>query len=263
MNIASIQLIIVTYQPKQDVLAKLLTQLGDMPFIIVDNTEEAFLELDSKLQKNQRIVRNNKNVGYGGGVNIGIQYALEQKAKWVVIINQDLHITKKALDNLRDALSHNASGIFGPFTGKFDEKCWTTILPSKKVDYISGACMAIHKTVFEQIGYFYEPYFMYYEDADFCVRAKREGFPLISLDGVGISHTDGSSLGRGSFLHHYYLARNHLLFVERNAQMSVKIHETVRLPKTIWEHYKKQEWGALVGIRDYFLRRFGKYTPLW
>lgn len=260
---ASIQLVIVTYQPKQDVLVKLLTQLGDMSFIIIDNTKETFLNLDLKLQKNQKIVRNNKNVGYSEGVSIGMQYALEQKAEWMVIINQDLHITKKAVHELEETLLHCVPGITGPFAGILDPRRWTTILPSESVGYISGSCMAIHKTVFEKIGFFYEPYFMYYEDADFCVRAKNAGLPLIHVPIAGISHNETTSLGRGSFLHQYYLARNHLLFVERNAPFFVKLHELLRLPKTIWEHVYRREWGALTGIRDYVLRRFGQYTPLW
>ncbi len=259
---ASIQFIIVTYQSKQDVLAKLLTQVGDMSSIIIDNTEETFLNLDFKLQKNQKIIRNNKNVGYSEGVNIGTQYALEEKADWIVIINQDLHVTKKAVYALEKALLHCTPGIAGLFAGKLDKKRWTTILPSKKVDYISGSCMAIHRSVFDKIGNFYKPYFMYYEDADFCVRAKNTGFPLIHVSIAGISHNETTSLGRGSFLHQYYLARNHLLFVERNAPTGVKLHELMRLPKTIWEHLNRKEWGALVGIRDYFLRRFGIYKPL-
>ncbi len=234
--------VIVTYKPDTAILERLQKSLGGRPVITIDNSK--------------------KNLGFGGGANVGIRKALESGAQWLVILNQDIDLTKRDVDKLYTKLLLLPPCIAGPLVGGLDERRWTTVLPSKKVDYISGSCMAIHRSVFDKTGMFYKPYFMYYEDVDFCVRAKNAGFPLIHVSIAGISHNETTSLGRGSFLHQYYLARNHLLFVERNAPMGVKIHELFRLPKTIWEHYKKQERGALVGIRDYFLRRFGQYTPL-
>lgn len=239
----SIWFIIVTYYPSKATLIALRKALAGCSIIEADNTLE--------------------NFGYGGGANVGIRYATEHRAQWIIVLNQDVVMKKATVHALYKQLQTSPAGIAGTFVGSLDLKRWTTILPSRKVDYVSGSCIAIHKDVFEKIGYFYEPYFMYYEDADLCIRAKKAGFPLIHVTIPGISHTDTTSLGRGSFLHQYYLARNHLLFVERNAPLEVKIHEIVRLPKTIWEHWRKKEWGALTGIRDYFLRRFGQYKPLW
>ena len=128
-----------------------------------------------------------------------------------------------------------------------------------QLDYISGAFMAVHRKVFEKIGLFYTSYFVYYEDADLCIRAQRAGFPLTEIKIEGITHEESMSLGKGSFKHEYYLARNHLLFIERNAPVDVKLHEALRMPKTLWVHYRNKNWGALTGIRDYALRRFGEY----
>ncbi len=234
--------VIVTYKPDTAVLGRLGKSLAGTSIITIDNSK--------------------KNLGFGGGANGGIRKALDSGAQWVVILNQDIDLTKKDVEKFYRKLQSLPPCIAGPFVGRLDELRWTTILPSEKVDYISGSCIAIHRQVFETIGFFYEPYFMYYEDVDFCVPVKNAGFPLIHMSIAGISHNETTSLGRGSFLHQYYLARNHLLFMERNAPVSVKMHEIVRLPKTIWEHVKKKEWGALTGIRDYFLRRFGQYISL-
>ena len=84
------------------------------------------------------------------------------------------------------------------------------------------------------------------------------GFWILQLSLDGVTHVDTASLGKGSYLHQYYLARNHFLFVERLAPFSVKLHELVRLPKTVWEHIVRHEQGALHGVRDYLLRRFGQ-----
>ena len=225
--------VIVTYKPDVAVLTTLRKNLEGKPVIEIDNTQH--------------------NVGYGGGANAGIRKALARGAEWVVILNQDIEISTKALDDLRDTLSHCRPGILGPFAGKLDKKRWTTILKSersldqftlseveglgttRKTEYVSGSCMAIHKRVIEKIGYFYEPYFMYYEDADLCVRAKNAGFPLKKLNGAGIEHSDRPVWGKGSRIHEYYLARNHLWFVWRLAPWNVKLYELIRLPKTLLE----------------------------
>lgn len=198
------------------------------------------------------------NSGYAKGVNIGIREALKKNTEWVVIVNQDINMTTHAIEKLAKNLRNLPPGIYGPFAGKLDSNRWTTILPSNASEYISGACMAIHRDVIDKIGYFYEPYFMYYEDPDYCVRAKKAGFPLAHILLDGIKHTDTQSLGKGSFLHEYYLARNHFLFVERMAPLRVKMYEYLRLPKTIFEYWTSHNIGALTGCKDYFIRTFGE-----
>ncbi len=231
-----VRFVIVTYKPDVAVLTTLRKNLEGKPVIEIDNTQH--------------------NVGYGGGANAGIRRALARGAEWVVILNQDIEISTKALDDLSDTLSHCRPGILGPFAGKLDKKRWTSIL-GKGTDYISGSFMAIHKSVINKIGMFHEPYFMYYEDADYCIRARKAGFTLTHI-AVSLTHSDGTTFGQGSFLHQYYLARNHLLFVKRNAPLKVQLHEMIRMPKTLWEHYQKKEYGALEGIKDFALGKFGK-----
>ena len=78
--------VIVTYKPDVAVLTTLRKNLEGKPVIEIDNTQH--------------------NVGYGGGANAGIRKALARGAEWVVILNQDIEISTKALDDLRDTLSH-------------------------------------------------------------------------------------------------------------------------------------------------------------
>lgn len=236
--------VVVTFHPEKKALAALRKVLDGWPAVEIDNSS--------------------KNLGYGGGANVGMRGAFSQGADWVVILNQDIAMTKEAVRELCTKLKQLPPGIAGPFSGSLDPKRWTTILPArgKTIDYISGACIAIHRTVIELVGYFYEPYFMYYEDVDLCVRAKRAEFQLTQIPILGIRHTETTSLGKGSYLHQYYLARNHLLFVERNAPLAVRVREILRLPKTLWEHYHRGEQGAKTGIKDYVFRKFGAIRKL-
>lgn len=248
----SIYFIVVTFDSKKSQIAHLLRQFE---------------------RKNLKVVENSPchNLGYGGGANEGIKKALDNGAEWVIVANQDIKITKEAAGEFTKMLETTEPGVAGTFVGRLDPKRWTTILgkedgfrldgrnDKKPFDYISGSFMAVHKKVIEKIGLFYEPYFMYYEDADLSVRAKKAGFPLTQINVKGIFHEESTSLGRGSPSHEYYLARNHLLFVERNAPTGVKLREFLRMPKTLWEHYKKGNRGALLGIRDYAIRKFDQF----
>lgn len=209
MSQKNIWFVIVTYKPEKEILWRLIEAVEEWPMEIVDNTD--------------------KNLGFGGGANMGMKKAFNAGATWAIVLNQDVKLTKKGISRFCMTLQKGKPGIIGPEAGEFDPKRWTTILPSdRKIDYISGSLMAIHKDVWEATGGFFEPYFMYYEDADISVRAKNAGFGLRQEVIAGFGHEPHGSRGK-----EYYLARNHLLFVLRNAPWQVKIHELVRLPKTL------------------------------
>lgn len=211
MNRKNICFVIVTFKPDKEVLRRLIAAIHEWPTEIVDNTD--------------------KNLGYGGGANVGMKTAFDAGARWVVVVNQDVTLTKVGIAKFVRALEEWGPGVVGPEAGSLDPKRWTTILSgNKKIDYISGSLMAIHREVYKTIGGFYEPYFMYYEDADISLRAKKAGFELRQVKIYGFGHETHGSPGKN-----YYLARNHLLFVFRNAPVSVKFHEIFRLPKTLWE----------------------------
>ncbi|HLD24464.1 MAG TPA: glycosyltransferase family 2 protein [Patescibacteria group bacterium] len=247
--------IIIAYRPKVEDLKRLINALKDHPTIIVDNGGTLTFDDVSRAT----FLSQTTNIGFGAAANIGIHHASGLGADWFVILNQDMMLPRVAVRSLVKLLKKTPPGIAGPISGALDHKRWTTILPADRVDYLTGSCLAIHEKMVGKVGYFYEPYFLYYEDADYCVRAKRAGFGLTKLTLEGISHEESVSLGRGTLRHHYYLARNHLLFVKRLAPHSVKFYEYLRLAFTIGEHIARRERGAILGIRDFFLRRFGPY----
>jgi GT2 family glycosyltransferase len=133
--------------------------------------------------------------------------------------------------------------------GEIDRKRLTAGHTRRKLDFLSGCCLLIKRQVFDKIGFFDERYFMYYEDVDFCFRARKAGFRLGIADKAIIYHYIKHSQ-KSTKLMEYYLARNHLLFVKKHASFFVKIREFIRLPKTLWQHYRNKEFAALIGIKD-------------
>jgi GT2 family glycosyltransferase len=63
----------------------------------------------------------------------------------------------------------------------------------KEVDWVGGTFMMVRKDVFEKVGYFDEDYFMYFEDTEFCFRARKKGFKVMINPSVTVSHQSGAS----------------------------------------------------------------------
>ncbi len=252
MKSPEVVFVIIGYHPDQEILLALLSAIAPNRVIVVNNGKVGQIK-----RQGVEVVGSGKNLGYAGGANLGMKTAFGKGTEWIVICNQDLVATKESIETLARSLQALPPSITGPFSGGIDPNRMTTIVPSDRTDYITGSCIAIHKEVYKRIGNFYEPYFLYYEEVDYCVRAKRAGFPITHLPVDGITHEESVTLGNDSLAHQYYLSRNHLLFVQRLALASVKCYEFIRMPFTIFEHISRKQWGALFGIRDYFLHRFG------
>lgn len=84
------------------------------------------------------------------------------------------------------------------------------------IDYVSGACMLVRREVFEKIGLFDERFFFYFEDVDFCTRAKMAGFKIeVNQDAV-VEHKLGSAIGRWSNKAIYYNIWGNFIFINKH-----------------------------------------------
>lgn len=199
---------------------------------VVNNTTDS---IEKKLSKKVIILNSNKNLGFAKGVNKGISYALKHGATHVMLLNNDAEIVRPFIEKLTDQFGNKHIGIVGPaisfkkngktlfdIGGKINKLFLRTShkevqkiqdKKSKAVDYVSGCCMVIKKEVFKKIGLFDESFFLYYEDADFCLRAKKTGFATYIVPSVVIHHLLSASKGAvSSFTIYHYLARHALIF---------------------------------------------------
>lgn len=148
-------------------------------------------------QKEILVVDNNKiNLGFAKGMNKGIKEAMKKGAEAVLLLNQDTVVEKNflipLLTNKADIVSpvikfrregkrvYDFGGRINWWIGrsKHLESLRDSWFKSLKIDYVSGCAMLIKKSVLEKIGFFNEKYFFYFEDVDFCLRAKKAGFTV-------------------------------------------------------------------------------------
>ncbi len=217
----------------------LIKAYPEVNLIIVDNNsiDNSFQLINSLNHKELQIIKNKTNLGFAKAANKGFKLALRQGAEAVLLLNPDTLINKGFLEPLLT----NPADIVGPIL-KFKRKgewiydfggeinwwigrCYhlehfkntqggVPFPPRrwKEIDYISGACMLIRRKVFEKIGFLDERYFLFFEDADFCLRAKRTGFRIALEPKSMIIHK--LSEGKKKPLYYFYhLLRSNFIFI--------------------------------------------------
>jgi GT2 family glycosyltransferase len=181
------------------------SETTDLHIILVDNgSTDASVDLFREQFGNTiTILANPVNIGFAAGMNIGIKHALIQGAQAVLLLNNDTTIDRTMIGQLISiADNHPRAGLVGPFIYFSDQRdrIWRVgdrdsrwlpfpirlsnrLLKSSgsaefRLDYITACAMFIRREVLELIGLLDERYFMYYEDADFCQRARRVGYEI-------------------------------------------------------------------------------------
>lgn len=215
---------------------------------IVDNgsSDNSVLEISKYLATTsieQKFIESEENLGFSGGNNLAIQEAMKDGISWFWLLNNDTIADKNSLDHLmKYAVERHYAGILGSKiyyyntkniwfaggninrktgkgssigrneedTGQFDDV--------STCDYITGCSLLIKKEVIESIGLLEDGFFLYYEDTDWCLRARLSGWDCLYIPQSVIEHKVGASTEEGyssPFLTYYNL-RNRFIMTKRN-----------------------------------------------
>lgn len=138
----------------------------------------------------------------------------------------------------------------------------------KEVEFSTGCCMLIPMDVFDKTGYMEEKYFLYYEDTDFCIKAKKNGVKIIYEPLAKMYHkVSASTGGKESPIYVYYINRNKLYFNKAyNGKRIYYIYITMGWVKHLVKWFIKGEIKLIKAlfraIRDYNNRYTGKIRML-
>lgn len=190
-------------------------------------------------------IRNEKNLGFAGGNNVGIRHA---KGDYYFLVNNDTELTQNIIEGLLDVFSsHPDAGVvcpkfryyykkdiieFAGYTkvniltgrnrmigcGEMDKGQYDRL---KETYYAHGGGMMISKEVIQKVGYLPEIFFLYYEEFDWCERIRKAGYKLYYQYRSLIFHKESMTTGKNSVLKTYYINRNRLLFMRRNSRFPV------------------------------------------
>jgi GT2 family glycosyltransferase len=190
------------------------------------------------------IIRNRTNVGVAEGNNIGIRAALNDGCGSVLLINNDTAFGADLISGLHEGLQKyhcdmivpkilyldppdkiwSAGGAFSLIRGRprhlgFNRKDDGSFDKACEVEYSPTCCMLIRREVFERIGLMDSNYFVYFDDADFCLRAHRAGVRLVYAPDTSLFHKVSSLIGHRSDLSIRYVSRNHVYFVLKHFRL--------------------------------------------
>lgn len=213
-------------------LESLLPELKDLNsrVVVVDNNSQdnsvAYIQdwIESVNTPKVRLIASEDNGGFAAGNNIGI---LSHNAENYLLLNSDTIVRSGAIQKLMATANGDVSiGLVSPrlewLDGKPQESCfnqhsiWSEFLSSAKTgpltkilkkyvvakqvtdvttesEWTSFACIMIRREVFEQIGLLDEGFFMYFEDAEFCYRARKAGWKIVNNPEAHVVHLRGGS----------------------------------------------------------------------
>ncbi|NMC14337.1 MAG: glycosyltransferase family 2 protein [Chloroflexi bacterium] len=189
------------------------------------------------------IIENKKNLGFQGGMNIGIRYALSNKAEFILLLNNDIVADPEMIQHLLEDFPDEA-GVVSPvmyyysnpmkvwsFGGKINPWLLEILkFPREKIilanqlierDFVPACAWLLKKTVVEKVGLFDESFFpAYYEDLDFCLRIRRGGFKIYINPKAKLWHkVSASSGGECNPFERYHMARNSGYYFRKNMKI--------------------------------------------
>ena len=124
----------------------------------------------------------------------------------------------------------------------------------KEVDFATGCCMLIKRQICEKVGLFDKKFFLYNEDLDLSLRMEKKGYKVVYEPKAYLWHKNAGSSSSGSALQDYYLSRNRLLIGWRYAPWRTKL---ALFRESMKRLFTGRSWEKK-GIRDFYLRKFGK-----
>ncbi len=263
--------------------------------IVVDNgSATPFVLTKHEKEKGIILLRSEKNVGFTGGNNLGIHYALQQEFDYLLLINNDTIVDPDCIAQLLlVAESDPAIGLVAPKIyfakgheyhkeryeknelGKViwyagGEIDWKNVMSKhigvdevdagqydtqREINFVSGCCMFFKREVLEKIKGFDDHYFLYYEDADITLRTKQAGYKVVYAPKAILWHLNSaSSDGSGSALHDYFLTRNRMLLGMKYADIRLKL---ALMKESIRLFITGRTWQKK-GIKDFYLHKLGR-----
>jgi GT2 family glycosyltransferase len=284
---------------QKDITLECLESLAQIDYpnyevVVVDNgSQDGEATTIQKQFPSVIVLENERNLGFAEGNNVAIRYALEQAADYVLLLNNDTVVDPQMLKRLIEvAESDDQIAIVGPKIYYFGEPrtIWSAggiLKPPGKpvmlgldetdkgqhdtlraVDWVTGCALLIKSSVVRRIGLIDARYFIYFEENDWCSRAKRAGFNILYVPEARMWHKIQPRHQALSPRHVYLMIRNRLLFLRNSGArlpliLFVIITENFRTV-CAWSLRKRHKdkrslrWPVLRGIFDFLRGRFGE-----
>ncbi|MFC2067698.1 glycosyltransferase [Chloroflexota bacterium] len=288
MDHPKVSIIILNWNGIEDTV-ECLTSLKRVTYpnyevIVVDNGSEGdeARVIKEKFGDYLQLIRNDRNYGYGGGVNVGIRYILAHSLpSYFLLMNNDIVVAPNFLHELvRVVEGDDQIGIVGPKIYHYNYKGRINVIWSAggkiqrwalkihhqigendddlpkyqtvaSVDWITGAVVMFKSCLTEKVGLLNPWYFVGHEDIDYCLKARRQGFKTVYVPTSIAWHKVSVSAKKAHITYadpasYYYL-------IKQSFPLFVYIYHLLLLPVLLFR------WSVLYLIKSrdrHALRRF-------
>jgi GT2 family glycosyltransferase len=233
-----------------------------------------------------------KNKGYAGNNNVGIDLAIKNAADWILVVNEDTIMSPDCIEALVTAVEGFPEiGVVGPLVYHNDEpdviqsagalmdKNWRPyhIGQNEKdshqyseprfVDWISGCAIMFRRKLLEQIGGFDEHFFYYNEEVELCHRARKAGWKVLFVPQAKLWHKGVQRDYKPNPSVTYYSVRNQLNFLKKHsAPIKVRLVNVYGFLQMVTSWTVKKKWqtmhlhrdAAVQAIVDHLRGKYGK-----
>jgi GT2 family glycosyltransferase len=240
------------YEDTRDCLESLRqVEHANFEIILVDNgsSDDSAARLRTEFPE-IRLISTQENQGFSGGNNLGIRDALERGTDYILLLNNDTIVDSHFLAHLVTAGEMESEiGILGPkiFYASEPERIWFAggeldyvgggcrhrgkgqfdsddkFSRSEETAFISGCAMLVKAWVFQRLGLLDEKLFIYWEDMDFCMRARKAGCRCFFVPEAKIWHKVSRTCGVQSRFTLYLSTRNQLNWVTEHVPYPYKL----------------------------------------
>jgi GT2 family glycosyltransferase len=260
--------------------------------VVVDNgSTDGSPNLVAERFPQHTLIRNPKNFGFAAGNNVGVRHLLRSKVDYVLLLNNDTEVSPDMLRILVEAAESDPHiGVVGPKIYYFDQQktIWSaggevdrlghswhrradelddgsreTI---QDVGYVTGCAILVKASVIESIGVLDERFFIYFEETEWCARARHAGFRVVYEPGARMWHKIEQTARNTSRTYMYLMTRNRLLYLKCSGAGTLTtgraLIDVARTTASWWLRPRHRELRPyclvlLLGARDFLAGRFG------
>jgi GT2 family glycosyltransferase len=281
-------LVLLNWNGKEDTLECLASvskiDYPNLHVIVVDNgsRDDSVAAIQGAFPE-VTILETGRNLGFAGGNNVGIRYALANGAQYILVLNNDTIVDAQLIRNFLEVSAiDEQAGIFGAKVyyysqpnriwyagGRWlnkisafihvglnevdDENVFSSVT---ETDYACGCAFFVKADVLRQVGMFDEKFFLMFEETDFCYRARRGGFRCLFVPNAKVWHKVSVSLGgEGSGTYWYFSIRNRLLWAEKNLPLLERLMVYRRILSELSRCIRPPRFHLSRAVEDSFFRR--------
>ena len=190
--------------------------LGDLALIVVDNaSDDGSAALLRAALPDVTVVETSENLGFAGGVNLGLEIAIERGSAAACLLNSDAEPEPGCFDAMGNVLiADSRCGAVGATIlrsrdgsvealggGRLNRLLGTQkerLLPAQRLDYVTGTCLTLRLAALAEVGPLDTRFFMYWEDVDVSTRLRAAGWALGAATDAVVRHHGQGTVGKAS-----------------------------------------------------------------